>query len=155
VARFSGGMQRRVSLAAALVHRPRVLFLDEPTAAVDPALRARFWRSFRELAAAGATLFISTHLMDEALLCDRVAVLRQGRIIALDTPRGLLERGRTRLTIRRGGVSTETAIGGTPAELAQALHPYGLASNIEAVDIEADSLETVVLGLVERDEGGA
>ena len=150
VVRFSGGMQRRVSLAAALVHRPRVLFLDEPTAALDPALRARFWRSFRELAARGATLFISTHLMDEALLCDQVAVLRQGRIIALDTPRGLLERGRTRLSVRRSGETVETTIGGTAAELAQALRPFGLAPDVDAVDIEADSLETVVLGLVER-----
>src|SRR5437764_4437501 len=69
-----GGMQRRVSLACALVHQPRLLFLDEPTAAVDPSLRARFWRTFRELAASGVTLFISTHLLDEALLCDRQAV---------------------------------------------------------------------------------
>jgi ABC-2 type transport system ATP-binding protein len=76
VRQLSGGLQRRVSLAVALVHRPRMLLLDEPTAAVDPALRARFWPTFRGLAAGGATLLISTHLMDEALLCDQVAVLR-------------------------------------------------------------------------------
>ena len=149
VARFSGGMQRRVSLAAALVHRPRMLFLDEPTAAVDPALRARFWRSFRELAAAGATLFISTHLMDEALLCDQVAILRRGRVIACDTPRRLLERGTTRLTIRRDGGSEERVIGGHPEDLAAALHPYGLAPDIRALTVDADSLETVVLRLVD------
>ncbi len=149
VGRFSGGMKRRVSLAAALVHRPRVLFLDEPTAAVDPSLRARFWAQFRALAAGGATLFISTHLMDEALLCDEVAILRRGRVIACDTPRRLLERGTTRLTVRRDGGSEERVIGGHPEDLAAALHPYGLAPDIRALTVDADSLETVVLRLVE------
>ena len=88
---FSGGMKRRVSLACALVHRPEVIFLDEPTAAVDPQLRSRFWKTFRELAGEGTTLFISTHLMDEAMLCDRIAILLKGRIIADDTPRSILE----------------------------------------------------------------
>ena len=95
VGQFSGGMQRRVSLACALAHRPRMLFLDEPTAAVDPALRARFWQSFRLLAAEGVTLFISTHLMDEALLCDLIAIQLEGRIIACAPPREILARGRT------------------------------------------------------------
>ncbi len=99
VGQFSGGMKRRVSLAAALIHRPPLLILDEPTAAVDPGLRARFWQQFRNLAAEGNTLFISTHLMDEALLCDCVAIQRQGQIIAVDTPRNLLARGRVRLTL--------------------------------------------------------
>ena len=148
VGTFSGGMKRRVSLAAALIHRPPVLFLDEPTAAVDPALRARFWDLFRSLAASGVTLFISTHLMDEALLCDRIAVLRRGRIIAADTPRGLLERGRTCLTVRRGGADEARTIGGRPEDLAAALHPYGLAPEIGAVAVEAESLETVILGLI-------
>jgi ABC-2 type transport system ATP-binding protein len=82
VYKLSGGMKRRVSLACALVHRPRILFLDEPTAAVDPNLRSRLWKTFRRLAEGGTTLFVSTHLMDEAMLCDRVAILRRGKIIA-------------------------------------------------------------------------
>ena len=149
VHQFSGGMKRRVSLACALVHQPHILFLDEPTAAVDPTLRARFWQTFRTLAAAGATLFISTHLMDEALLCDEVAILRRGRVIACDTPRRLLERGTTRLTVRRDGGSEERVIGGHPEDLAAALHPYGLAPDIRALTVDADSLETVVLRLVD------
>jgi ABC-2 type transport system ATP-binding protein len=152
VHRFSGGMKRRVSLACALVHRPRVLFLDEPTAAVDPALRARFWRTFRELATGGATLFISTHLMDEALLCDEIAVLRAGRVIARDTPQGLLARGERRVTVRRGGASEQTTIGGGAEALAAALRPYGLPPAVDAVAIEADSLETVILGLIREEE---
>jgi ABC-2 type transport system ATP-binding protein len=148
---FSSGMKRRVSLACALVHRPEVIFLDEPTAAVDPQLRSRFWKTFRELAGDGATLFISTHLMDEAMLCDRIAILRKGRIIATDTPRSILEEGRTRLTVVQGGTNTEETIGGHPEDLAAALRPYGLQPGVTAIDVETDSLEAVVLSLIEKE----
>jgi ABC-2 type transport system ATP-binding protein len=149
---FSGGMKRRVSLACALVHGPEVLFLDEPTAAVDPQLRSRFWSTFRELARDGATLFISTHLMDEAMLCDRIAILRKGRIIAADTPRNILERGRTHLVVKYDGTEEETTIGGRPEDLAAALRRFGLRPEVTAVDVRSDSLETVVLSLIEEDE---
>ncbi len=145
---FSGGMKRRVSLACALVHEPRMLFLDEPTAAVDPQLRNRFWRQFRELAKGGTTLFISTHLMDEAMLCDRVAILRRGEVIASETPRRILENGGVRLTVEKNGGSVEKRIGGHPEDLAHALHNYGLADDVEAVSVEADSLEDVVLDII-------
>ena len=151
---FSGGMKRRVSLACALVHRPEVIFLDEPTAAVDPQLRSRFWKTFRELAGDGATLFISTHLMDEAMLCDRIALLRKGRIIATDTPRSILEEGRTRLTVVQNGTETEATIGGHPEDLAAALRPYGLQPGVTAIDVETASLEAVVLSLIEKEEIG-
>jgi ABC-2 type transport system ATP-binding protein len=151
---FSGGMKRRVSLACALVHRPEVIFLDEPTAAVDPQLRSRFWKTFRELAGEGATLFISTHLMDEAMLCDRIAILRKGRIIVTDTPQGVLEEGRTRLTVVQDGTDTEELIGGHPEDLAAALRPYGLQPGVTAIDVETDSLEAVVLSLIEKEEIG-
>ena len=149
---FSGGMKRRVSLACALIHQPRILFLDEPTAAVDPYLRSRFWETFRELAKSGVTLFISTHLMDEAMLCDRIAILRKGRIIASDTPHGILEKGKTRLMLRQGADEEERTIGGHPEDLAAALHPYGLETEISSIEVRADSLETVVLSLIEKEE---
>ena len=149
---FSGGMKRRISLACALVHGPKMLFLDEPTAAVDPQLRNRFWKTFRKLTRGGATLFISTHLMEEATLCDRISVLRRGRIIASDTPRDLLGMGNTRLTIRRDGVKDEKTITGHPEDLAAALRPYGLSPEVEAVEVEEDSLESVVLSLIEKEE---
>lgn len=151
---FSGGMKRRVSLACALVHRPEVIFLDEPTAAVDPQLRSRFWKTFRELAGEGTTLFISTHLMDEAMLCDRIAILLKGRIIADDTPRSILERGRTRLTVEQDGRVEEETIGGHPEDLAAALRPYGLRPGVTAIDVETDSLEAVVRSLIEKEEVG-
>lgn len=149
---FSGGMRRRVSLACALVHRPRMLFLDEPTAAVDPLLRSRFWAKFRELADDGVTLFISTHLMDEAVLCDRVSILRAGRVIASDSPRGILERGKTRLVVERDDVEEESFIGGHPGDLAGALHPYGLSRDVTAVGVQAASLESVVLSIIGEEE---
>ena len=151
---FSGGMKRRVSLACVLVHRPEVIFLDEPTAAVDPQLRSRFWKTFRELARDGTTLFISTHLMDEAMLCDRIAILRSGMIIASDTSRSILENGRTRLTVEQDGTEEEQTIGGHPEDLAAALRPYGLQPGVTAIDVETDSLEAVVLSLIEKEEIG-
>ena len=150
---FSGGMKRRVSLACALVHEPEVLFLDEPTAAVDLQLRGRFWETFRELARGGTTLFISTHLMDEAVLCDRISILRKGRVIASDTPRNILAAGQTRLTVRQGDSLQEKSIGSHPEDLAGALQAYGLKSDVTAVEVEEDSLETVVLSLIEKEVG--
>jgi ABC-2 type transport system ATP-binding protein len=79
---LSGGMKQRTSLACALVHRPRLLLLDEPTVGIDPQLRAVFWSYFRRLADSGVTLVISSHVMDEAERCDRLGLLRQGRLLA-------------------------------------------------------------------------
>ena len=86
---LSGGMRQRVSLAISLVHRPALLLLDEPTVGLDPDLRAAFWVHFRDMAAGGATMLISSHTMDDAAHCDRLAFLRGGRIIADDTPTNL------------------------------------------------------------------
>jgi ABC-2 type transport system ATP-binding protein len=79
---LSGGMRRRLSLACALVHRPAVLFLDEPTVGVDPALRVQFWEYFRSLAANGTTLVVSSHVMDEADRCDELLLIFHGRLLA-------------------------------------------------------------------------
>jgi ABC-2 type transport system ATP-binding protein len=82
VSQLSGGMRRRLSLACALVHRPPVLFLDEPTVGVDPALRVQFWAHFHELARKGTTIVVSSHVMDEADRCDELLFMRGGRVIA-------------------------------------------------------------------------
>ena len=79
---LSGGMRRRLSLACALVHKPSVLFLDEPTVGIDPALRVEFWRYFRELAAAGTTIVVSSHVMDEADRCDELLLMFHGKVLA-------------------------------------------------------------------------
>jgi ABC-2 type transport system ATP-binding protein len=86
VANLSGGQRSRASLACALVGRPEVLVLDEPTVGQDPVLRDELWDGFRELAADGATLLISSHVMDEANRCDQLLLIREGILIADDTP---------------------------------------------------------------------
>lgn len=91
VRQLSGGMKQRVSLACALVHRPRLLLLDEPTVGVDPQLRVSFWEYFQRLAGEGAALLVSSHVMDEAARCHRLGLIRQGRLLAEGTPPELLE----------------------------------------------------------------
>lgn len=86
---LSGGQRRRLSLACALVHRPPVLFLDEPTVGIDPLLRVEFWAHFRRLADAGTTILVSSHVMDEADRCDELLFMRGGRVIARGTGREL------------------------------------------------------------------
>lgn len=89
---LSGGMKRRLTLARALVNDPDILFLDEPTTALDPQARHLIWDALRRLAKQGKTLILTTHFMDEAeRLCDRLCVMDAGRIIALDTPRRLID----------------------------------------------------------------
>jgi ABC-2 type transport system ATP-binding protein len=91
-ATLSGGMRTRLSLACALVHRPSLLLLDEPTVGVDPQLRATMWNGLREMAADGTTILVSSHVMDEAARADRLALIRNGRILADGTVADLLAR---------------------------------------------------------------
>jgi ABC-2 type transport system ATP-binding protein len=92
---LSGGQLARVSLAAALVADPRLLLLDEPTVGLDPLLRRDLWRLFRQLAAAGTTLLVSSHVLDEARHCDKLILLRDGRVVAELTPTELVARAGT------------------------------------------------------------
>jgi ABC-2 type transport system ATP-binding protein len=83
---LSGGQRTRASLACAMVGQPRILMLDEPTAGQDPVLRRELWQQFRRLADSGVTILVSSHVMDEAARCDRILLIRDGNIIADDTP---------------------------------------------------------------------
>ena len=89
---LSGGMRQRASLACALVHRPRLLLLDEPTVGVDPQLRRQFWDHFREMAGSGTSIIVSSHVMDEAQRCDRLGLIRFGRLLAEGSVAELQER---------------------------------------------------------------
>ena len=88
-AELPGGIRQRLALASALLHEPPLVFLDEPTAGVDPASRRDFWRLIRGLSREGTTVFVTTHHLDEAEYCGRVGLMVDGRLVALDTPEGL------------------------------------------------------------------
>jgi ABC-2 type transport system ATP-binding protein len=92
VGRLSGGQRSRVSLAVALLGRPEVLVLDEPTVGLDPVLRRELWAVFHGLADAGTAVLVSSHVMDEAQRCDRLLLMRDGQLLAQDTPEALLAR---------------------------------------------------------------
>lgn len=93
------GWRQRIALAAALLHRPRILFLDEPTGGVDPVFRRRFWEILYQLAEGGTTLFVTTHYMDEAEYCGRISIMHRGRIVAIGNPQKLVaERGKPDLS---------------------------------------------------------
>jgi len=148
VGTFSGGMKKRVSLCCALVHDPKILFLDEPTAAVDPHLKMQSWILFRQLAERGITIFVSTHLMDEALLCDKVTILRNGEILAVDTPQKILERGKTKMKILTNGEEKFSVIDSTPQSLASELKKFGLEKNVSSIELRSDNIEDIILAIV-------
>ena len=88
---LSGGMKQKLALCCALIHKPSVLFLDEPTTGVDPVSRKEFWQMLRRLLEQGITILVSTPYMDEATLCDRIALMREGRFLTIDTPQGIVD----------------------------------------------------------------
>src|SRR5207237_8676242 len=92
VERFSGGMRRRVEVAKGLLHHPRLLLMDEPSTGLDPAARIEMWRHLRQINEQGVTVLLTTHLMEEADRCTRLAVMARGRLLAEDTPAALKER---------------------------------------------------------------
>ncbi len=151
---MSGGQKQRLALAAAVIHQPELLFLDEPTSAVDPESRRDFWEKLFELADAGTTLLVSTHYMDEAERCHRIAILDRGVLVADGTPAELTAAlaGRTlvidadqprqaaRVLSACAGVASVAQIGNRlrvlldkdagQAPLAQALEPAGIAARL-------------------------
>lgn len=89
--KLSGGMKQKLALSCALIHKPKVLFLDEPTTGVDPVSRKEFWDMLQRLKAKGITIFVSTPYMDEALLCDRIALIQKGQLLGIDTPENIVK----------------------------------------------------------------
>lgn len=89
--KLSGGMKQKLALSCALIHKPRVLFLDEPTTGVDPVSRKEFWEMLKRLQLKGITILVSTPYMDEAALCDRIALIQDGKILEIDTPEAIVK----------------------------------------------------------------
>jgi ABC-2 type transport system ATP-binding protein len=176
-AQLSGGMQQRVQIARAIAHRPAVLFLDEPSAGLDPQSRIAMWNAVQGLRAEGITVVLTTHYMEEAdELCDRVAVIDHGKVLAMDTPERLKTSlgAETILELKlrqkegvpllieqfkklpqvRGAESTTDGIrvfaqatDGLLPEIVQAAQPYG----VRDIAISEPSLETVFIKLTGRD----
>jgi ABC-2 type transport system ATP-binding protein len=173
---LSGGQKQRLSLALALVGRPEVVFLDEPTAGLDPAARRMAWDHIRELQADGVTVVLTTHLLDEAEeLADRVAIIDRGRLIALGTPDELTHADRDELTFSaRPGLDTASlgaALGVEVVELSPGryvvhgpndpalvahLATWLAEQDVRLGELQADkrSLEQVFLGLTDPDGAG-
>lgn len=106
IEQLSGGQKQRFSIAAALVHRPKMLFMDEPTTGLDPQARRHLWDLVQKVRETGVTVILTTHYMEEAeLLCDRVAIMDQGRIITIDTPKNLIDQ-----LLRRGFKKKQPAL---------------------------------------------
>ena len=100
--KLSGGMKQKLALCCALIHRPEVLFLDEPTTGVDVVSRREFWEMLKGLKSQGITILVSTPYMDEAVLCDRIALMQNGSILKIDTPEGIVQAFPDRLYAARG-----------------------------------------------------
>jgi ABC-2 type transport system ATP-binding protein len=174
-----GGIRQRLALGSAVLHRPSIVFLDEPTAGVDPEARRSFWRLIRELARGGTTVFVTTHYLDEAEYCRRIGLMVDGRLVALDTPaelkrtwvpdRVLLLRGRAMATAAadlrtRPGVRAVEPFGAglhvrvdPAAWTAEAVRAVaGAAGGLEvSVEETEPSLEDVFLAVVGRGKGEA
>ncbi|MEM9982639.1 MAG: ABC transporter ATP-binding protein, partial [Bacteroidota bacterium] len=104
--KLSGGMKQKLALCCALIHRPTVLFLDEPTTGVDTVSRKEFWEMLKRLKVQGITILVSTPYMDEATLCERIALIQAGAILSIDTPRGIVEQFPEKLyAIKAGNMS--------------------------------------------------
>jgi ABC-2 type transport system ATP-binding protein len=155
VRNFSGGMQKRVSLACALIHKPKILFLDEPTAAVDPNLKQRTWQLFKQLASEGVTLFVSTHLMDEALHCGRVAILREGKLLLEDTPENILANGTAKFKMTVDGKQVEATVATNADAIGHVvttmLKLCGDWKEITSFSLEPESLEDIVLKMINKE----
>ncbi len=162
---MSGGQKQRLALAGAVIHEPELLFLDEPTSAVDPESRRDFWEKLFELADAGTTILVSTHYMDEAERCHRIAILDRGALVADGTPAELTGElaGRTLLVsaaqprraqallLEQGGVISVAQIGntlrvlteadeGAAGRLQSALSNAGVQGDVEPVDANLEDV---------------
>jgi ABC-2 type transport system ATP-binding protein len=162
---YSGGQKRRLDLALGLIHRPRLLFLDEPTLGLDPQSRANLWEEVRQLRAQGTTVFVTTHYLDEAdALCDRLAIIDDGRIVAEGTPDELkqqiggdlvtvgiagpaehAERARTLLAALPGVDAVETA-DGDRLRLRTKRGELLLPEVVRALEGDGLALQTLMLG---------
>ncbi|HEY3452640.1 MAG TPA: ABC transporter ATP-binding protein [Myxococcales bacterium] len=170
-----GGIRQRLALGCAILHQPEIVFLDEPTAGVDPVARRAFWRLIRELSRGGTTVFVTTHYLDEAEYCARIGLMVDGRLVALDTPSALKRvHVPDRLFVVRGPDAKVAAQALTGKPGIRAVTPFGAGFHVRTepgawdavrlselahgagaplsrVDASEPSLEDVFLAVVKRE----
>jgi ABC-2 type transport system ATP-binding protein len=152
---LSGGLRQRLALASSLLHRPAILFLDEPTAGVDPSARRNFWHLIRRLAASGTTIFVTTHYMDEAEYCHRIGLMVDGKLVALDTPRELKKKHVPGMIAKIGGKNVARALAAAkqfPGVFEA--QPFGAAAHVRFDPLHLDlSKLRAMLGTALGDSG--
>jgi len=145
ISTFSSGMKQRLSLACALVHQPKILFLDEPTSGVDPRLKRAFWDYFMKLKQEGATIIITTHQLTDAENCDRLALMKNGKVFLVDTPYHLKNLGTSRVRITQKSRIREFEIANFSEEFPK--HLRELKGDVLRLDITSETLEDIFLKL--------
>ena len=175
--RLSGGMKQKLALSCALIHKPRVLILDEPTTGVDAVSRTEFWEMLEGLKKEGITIIVSTPYMDEALRCDRIALMQQGKLLGIDTPAAIRasygrqlwavshpERYRILLVLRRlpqvtgtepfgDSVHITLREGTTPEDVLRSLGENGISGAV--INAATPGIEDVFLELMKKEAGGS
>lgn len=145
---LSGGQRRRLDVALAVIGRPRLVFLDEPTTGFDPEARRQFWRLIESLRGDGSTIMLTTHYLDEAeYLADRIGIVSSGKLIALDTPAGLRARASDSVVQWREGGGIHTEQTATPTALVTALAAR-LGGEVPELTVSKPSLEDIYLDLI-------
>lgn len=143
---LSGGMKQKLALSCALIHRPKVLFLDEPTTGVDAVSRKEFWDLLRNLQKQNITIIVSTPYMDEASLCDRVALIQEGRILDIDTPKGITQKFKYPLWSVRSDNMYQLLIDLTSMDDIVSCYPFGQEHHVVFKDeMFKPSIETQLL----------
>lgn len=138
--KLSGGMKQKLALSCALIHRPSVLFLDEPTTGVDAVSRKEFWEMLRRLKEQGITILVSTPYMDEASLCDRVALIQSGRIMQIDTPAGIVKQFGKKLLAVKSNNMLELLNILNDQEVVENAYPFGEYHHVVLKENGADVL---------------
>ncbi len=150
ISTFSGGMKQRLSLACALIHQPKILFLDEPTSGVDPRLKRAFWDYFKKLKQEGTTIIITTHQLSDAENCDRLALMKNGKVFLVDTPYHLKDSGISKIRITKKSGVEELEILNFSEEFPKYLKESN--GDILRLDIVPETLEDIFLKLTQEND---